>query len=402
MQNVPPIDIGPAELDNLDSISPDDAQAEQVRGKHFLPGTLRIHLLKHGWALTTVGVVAFVFALSFAQKFLIPLIFSIFIAYTLNPLVKTLQRLKMPRVVATSILMGGILLAIGMHINSLVEEFDSILVQLPDVTHRISAELTNNRYGQATLIEKVQNAATELEKATTQSTGNKVDQRKFAPAPDQPVFKLREWLFLGSMNLLGFLGQVTMVLFLVFFLLLSGDMFKRKLVRLAGPSLNKKKITVLILNHINSSIQRYMFMLLVTNSLVGIFSWIAFRIIGLDNAGAWAVTSSFLHVIPYFGTVLIAIVTGLAAFMQFGSLSTALLVAGVSLGVTTFVGVFVTTWMTGRIAKMNPAAIFIALLFWGWLWGAWGLLLGVPIIVLVKVISEHVDGMGMIAELLGN
>jgi predicted PurR-regulated permease PerM len=409
MQKIPLVEIGPIEPENLDPISePDgttesnDTQTQSVRDKHYLPGTLRIHLLKHGWALTTVGVVAFVFALSFSQKFLIPLIFSIFIAYTLNPLVRTLQRLKLPRIVATSILLGGILLAIGMHVNSLVEEFDSILVQLPDVTHRISAELVSNRYGQATLIEKVQNAATELEKATTQSSGTKVEQRKLVPTPDQPVFKLREWLFLGSMNLLGFLGQAAMVLFLVFFLLLSGDMFKRKLVKLAGPSLNKKKMTVLILNHINSSIQRYMFMLLVTNSLVGILSWVAFRIIGLDNAGAWAVTSSFLHVIPYFGTVLIAIMTGLAAFMQFGSLSTALLVAGVSIGVTTFVGVFVTTWMTGRIAKMNPAAIFIALLFWGWLWGAWGLLLGVPIIVLVKVISEHVDGMGIIAELLGN
>ena len=143
-------------------------------------------------------------------------------------------------------------------------------------------------------------------------------------------------------------------------------------------------------------------MLLVANSLVGIFSWIAFRIVGLDNAGAWALTSSFLHIIPYFGTVLIAVVTGLAAFMQFNSLSMALMVVGVSLGITTFVGVFVTTWMTGKIAKMNPAGVFIALLFWGWLWGTWGLLLGIPIIVLVKVISEHVEGMETIAELLGD
>jgi len=80
----------------------------------------------------------------------------------------------------------------------------------------------------------------------------------------------------------------------------------------------------------------------------------------------------------------------------------ALMVVGVSLGITTFVGVFVTTWMTGKIAKMNPAGVFIALLFWGWLWGTWGLLLGIPIIVLVKVISEHVEGMETIAELLGD
>jgi predicted PurR-regulated permease PerM len=60
----------------------------------------------------------------------------------------------------------------------------------------------------------------------------------------------------------------------------------------------------------------------------------------------------------------------------------------------------VTTWMTGKIAKMNPAAVFIGLLFWGWLWGVWGLLLGVPIIVVVKVIAEHVEDMEPVAELL--
>jgi predicted PurR-regulated permease PerM len=93
--------------------------------------------------------------------------------------------------------------------------------------------------------------------------------------------------------------------------------------------------------------------------------------------------------------------TGVAAFMQFGSISMGVLAAGVSLSIATLVGTFVTTWMTGRIAKMNPAAVFISLLFWGWLWGIWGLLLGIPIIVIVKVISEHVEGLQSVAELLG-
>lgn len=405
LHQVPSITKEPTIMENMESIIPTDGpentQAEPARRKNSPFGTLHIKLLKHGWALTTVGIVAFVFALSFSQKFLIPLIFSILIAYTLNPLVSILQRLKLPRIVATSILMGGILLAIGMHVGSLIAEFESILVQIPGLTHRVSAELRNTQDGQATLIEKVQDAAAELEKATTQSAGNQLAPRKVA-GTDQPVIQLREWLVLGSMNLLGFLGQATMVLFLVFFLLLSGDMFKRKLVRLAGPTLNKRRITVSILNHINTSIQRYMFMLLITNSLVGILCWIAFKLVGLDNAGAWALTSGAVHVIPYFGTVLIVVTTGLAAFMQFNSLSSAFMVAGISLGITTFVGVFVTTWMTGRIARMNPAAVFIALLFWGWLWGAWGLLLGIPIIVVIKVISEHIEEMGAIAELLGD
>jgi len=99
----------------------------------------------------------------------------------------------------------------------------------------------------------------------------------------------------------GALGQAIMVLFLTFFLLVGGDTFKRKLVRLTGPSLSNKKITVQILDDINDSIQKYMFMMLATNVLVGLLVWFAFAWIGLENAGAWAVAAGFLHVIPYLG-----------------------------------------------------------------------------------------------------
>jgi len=348
-----------------------------------------------------MGTAGFLFILSFSQKFLIPLVFSIFIAYTLNPLVCMLQRMKIPRFFATSLLMIGIVSAIGLHISSLVAEFDAILIQLPDVTRKISAEMARDQIGKATMMQKMQVAANELEKATNQATIGKMEIKKSIDS-EPSAFKLRDWLFAGSMTLMGFMGQAIMVLFLIFFLLLSGDTFKRKLVNFAGPSLIKKKVTVQILSDINSSIQRYMFMLLVTNTLVGLLDWIAFTLIGLRNAGAWAVAGAMLHVIPYFGSIVAGGATGAAALMQFDSISEALLVASVSMGISTFVGILITTWMTGRIAKMNAAAVFVALLFWGWLWGVWGLLLGVPIIVLIKVVSEHVEGMKAIAELLGD
>src|SRR6202035_622694 len=123
-----------------------------------------------------------------------------------------------------------------------------------------------------------------------------------------------------------------------------------------------------IRDHINDSIQKYMFMLLTTNLVVALLAWIAFRWIGLENAGAWAAAAGLLHIVPYLGPCATAVATGMAAFMQFGSLA-----------IATVVGTFVTTWMTGRIANLNPAAVFISLLFWGWLWGVWGMLLSIPI-----------------------
>jgi predicted PurR-regulated permease PerM len=138
-----------------------------------------------------------------------------------------------------------------------------------------------------------------------------------------------------------------------------------------------------------------------TNALVAALAWMVFRWIGLENAGAWAVASGVLHLIPYLGPGVTGAAVGMAAFMQFDSFPMAFLVCGASLAIATLVGTFVTTWMTGRIAKMNAAAVFISLLFWGWLWGIWGMLLGIPIVVICKAVSEHIDELQPVAELLG-
>ena len=361
-----------------------------------------IHVNARGLALTILATVAFVFALRAAQRFFIPLTFGIFIAYTLSPLVDALQRLRIPRVIATTMVMLSMLTIIVTQVSSLHTEFDAILDQLPVATRKFSTEMSKLQYGQNGLMQKMQTAATEIEKVTSQATTGTSSSVKKTAVNEAPVLKLRELLLAGSLGIMDLLGQAVMMLFLIFFLLLSGDKFKRKLVKITGPSLTQKRITVQILSKINTSVQQYMFMLLITNGMLALLTWIAFHLIGLENAGAWALTSGLLHVIPYFGSLLMAMAACLIAYVQFGTVSMALLVAGVSIAIATLVGTMVTTWMTGRITQMNAAAVFISLLFWGWLWGAWGLLLGVPIIVIVKVVSEHVDGMQAVAELLSD
>jgi predicted PurR-regulated permease PerM len=355
-----------------------------------------------GIALMILATVAFVFALQWAQKFFIPLIFSILISYTLNPVVVWLERMKIPRIVGTTLVLITLLCGAAAVTNSLRTEFQSILVRLPDAVLQISRAITKAQSGQPSTMQQMQATATEIEKATNQAAGVRPSSRQ-VPIPvvvARPTFKIQEWLWAGSMGAVGFIGQSTIVIFLVFFLVLSGDSFKRKLVKITGPSLSSKKITVKVLDDINKSIQSYMFMLLVTNVLLVLLLWIIFLWIGLENAGAWAVAAGCLHLIPYFGPLIITVATGLTAFIQFESLSKMFLVSGASLAVAVLVGTFITTWMTGRIAKMNAAAVFIGLLFWGWLWGIWGLVLGIPIIVMVRVVSEHVDGMQSVAELL--
>lgn len=145
-----------------------------------------------------------------------------------------------------------------------------------------------------------------------------------------------------------------------------------------------------------------MLTLLMANVLLGVLTWLAFRLVGLDNAGAWAVAAGVLHFIPYLGPALTAVATGMAAFMQFESLSMAMLVAASSLIIAMLVGMVLVTWMCGKISNMNTTAVFVALLFWGWLWGIWGLLFAIPITGMVKVFSERVEDLRPVAELLSD
>jgi predicted PurR-regulated permease PerM len=400
------------------TLSPEDAAREAglLNGEEAPTGDepgaqhgvlrLPIHVNARGMSLGILATVAFVFALQWAKNFLVPLLLGIFIAYTLSPVVRWLERWHVKRAIGATLVTAAILVGMALTVQRVQGEFFNIIDELPSLTHKVTRLITQASDGQPSTIQQVQAAAAEIEQAAANAGSDArraLQPKRPAPssAPGASNFRVMDWLLAGSVGLASFVSQATMVVFLVFFLLLAGDTFKRKLVKLTGPSLTRKKVTVHILEDINTSIQNYMFMLLVTNTLLALLMWGVLRMIGLENAGAWAIFSGVVHIMPYFGPLLIASATGLVAFFQFESLRMVILVAGASLAIATLVGMVVTTWMTGKIAKMNPAAVFVSLLFWGWLWGMWGLLLGVPVVVVVKVVAERVEGMEVVAELLG-
>jgi predicted PurR-regulated permease PerM len=254
----------------------------------------------------------------------------------------------------------------------------------------------------ASTLNKVQQVAKDLEQVTTgPAEAAQKATRVTRVQIEQAGPKFQDYLWSGSVSALAGIGQALMVVFLVIFLLISGNMFKRKLVKIIGDTLSEKKITVQILDEIDNQIQRYMLALLLSNALLGIATWLTFVAMGMQQAGAWGITAGLLHIIPYFGPSLVAGATGLAGFLQFGTLSMALAVGGSTLIIATLIGMGLTTWLLGRAARMNSASVFIGLLFWGWIWGLWGLLLGIPILVIVKVISDHIEGLAPVAELLG-
>jgi predicted PurR-regulated permease PerM len=156
-----------------------------------------------------------------------------------------------------------------------------------------------------------------------------------------------------------------------------------------------------ILEEIDVQIQRYLLVTLVSNTLIGVCTWLAFQALGMEQASVWGFAAGVLHFMPYLGPALIALASGVAAFMQFGSPLNALAVAGASLLVAGVVGVMFMTWLQSHFAHMNAAVLFIALLFFGWMWGVWGLLLSAPLITIAKVVCDRIKSLKPVGELLG-
>lgn len=352
-------------------------------------------------ALVVIMTLAIIYTLNWAQSFIITMLLGILLSYTLNPLVIRLEQLKVPRPIGSTLVILAVIGAVIYSGYALHSQAQSILSKLPEATTKLTSQFVNKKGAPLTNFQKMQIAANQVEKATSGVNAGAQKKQIMHVVIDERKFDISDYLWRGSLGFAGFVGEAITMIFLAYFLLLSGDTFKRKLVKLTGPSLSRKKITVNMLDQINYSIQKYMYMLVVTNVMVGLMMWIALRLFGLENAGAWSVAGGLLHIVPYFGPAAIAALTGMAAYMQFDSAIMAFIIAGTSVLIATIVGIFVTTWMTGRIAKMNAAAIFVSLLFFAWLWGVWGMLLGIPIIVIMKVICEHVEHLQPIAEILG-
>jgi predicted PurR-regulated permease PerM len=239
------------------------------------PLTASLAIEVQGLALRIIATVALIYALNWAQSFLISLLLEILLAYTLNPLVEWLGKIRVPRLIATTLVMAIVISGILFGAYSLSGQIQSIIIQLPEAASKLSAELLRNQKGSSSNMQKMQNAASTLEKATSAVSGTLPVQHTKHIIIDTSPFKVGNFLWSGSKSTFAFIGEMIMIIFLAYFLLLSGDSFKRKLVRLTGPSLTKRKITVNILDEINASIQNYMLMLIVTNVLVGLLTWAA-------------------------------------------------------------------------------------------------------------------------------
>jgi predicted PurR-regulated permease PerM len=368
------------------------------------PSVLRTPVSVYSFSLAIITVLAVIFLLQWARAIFIPLMLGVMISYALYPPVNLMQKWRIPRAIGAAVLLLGIVGGTGALVYSLSDDAVKLIETLPDAAQKIRLARLNERGTSEGTMGNVQKAATQLEQAANETV---------APAPavprgvtrvqiEKPKLNVNEYLWMGTMSAVGFAGQLAIVLFLAYFMLVSGDTFRRKLVKISGPALSKKKITLRVLDEITDQIQRYLLVQIFTNILVGVVTWLAFLWIGLEHAAIWGIAAGVFNTVPYLGPVIVTGGTALVAFLQFGTIGMALLVSGISLAITSLEGYLLTPWLIGRTGRMSPVVVFIGVLFWGWLWGVWGLLLGVPIIMIIKAVCDRVEDLAPIGELLGD
>lgn len=359
------------------------------------------HISVRSVALTTLAIAAAMAVLYWAREVFIPIVLSILIAYALEPIVRALTRVRLPRAVAAALVMVLLTGGTGYLAYSLSDDAAEVVAELPDAAIQIR-EIMRRQRGEPGAIQQVQEAAEQLQRTADEAAGPNPAPRGVQRVQiEQPTINVREYLSWGSASAVAFVGQATLIVFFVFFLLVSGDLFKRKLVKLAGPRLDRKKITVQILDEINLQIERFLLVRVVTSVVVALATWMAFTMVGLAQAGVWALAAGVFNSVPYLGPIIVAAGTLVVAFLQFDSLGVALYVAGISLVITSIEGWLLTPWLTSRTARTNEVAVFIGLIFWSFVWGIWGTLLAVPMLVAFKAICDRVDDLKAMGELLG-
>jgi predicted PurR-regulated permease PerM len=351
--------------------------------------------------LILLVIFAAIFILDWAQAVFIPLVLGLIVSYALGPVVDRLERHAIPRGLSAAVLLIAIVAGAGAAALSLRDEAIKLIETLPEAVQKIEEGFRKEFAGPGRTIEKVQRAAEEIESVTAGAAPQRPPPGVTRVQIEKPKPGLREYLLTNVAGAGVAIGIGLIVLFLAFFLLASGDAFRRKWLRLSGPTLSRKKITLQVMDEIRAQIQRYLGVQVLTSVIVGVTSGLAFWAIGLESAAVWGVVAGVLNLVPYLGAVIITVGTALVAFLQFGNASMTLAVAAISLAINTVEGYWLNPWLAGRASHMNNVVVFSSLLFWGWLWGGWGLVLGLPIMMVIKAVCDNVEDYKPIGEFMG-
>ncbi|WP_394130664.1 AI-2E family transporter [Marinobacter nauticus] len=353
-------------------------------------------------SLIVLTSIASLYFIDWAQPVLLPLVVAVLISYALDPLVATLDRIHIPRPLGAALVLCALIAILAAASVPLKQEAMAMLDKIPQAIKELQREDASASEDEESIMEKAQIAAKQIEETAEKSQEGPAVQAGVTPVRlvDEPM-DVRDYVIRNSPATLVLISQMFSVLLLVFFLLSVGKLYRRKIVRISGPSFRRMRKAARIMNELHHQVRRFLFVMVISALFVGILTWLAFLLLGVEQAALWGVVAGIASGVPYLGPFLVLVGSGVAAFLQFGELNTAVIVALTSLVITSIQGNLLMPWLTSYVSSLNAVAIFIGLLFWGWLWGPVGLIVATPILMIAKSVCDHVVNFRPVGELLG-
>jgi predicted PurR-regulated permease PerM len=342
-------------------------------------------------ALTGLFILACFYTLYFARDFFFPIVLAVVFMFLLSPLVRGLKRARIPEAVGAAV----VILSLFALLAGIFYQFAGPVTQwmqtLPAIGQKLQGEL--RRFEKP--LGQVTKAGEQMQRLTTLGPA---DQKK---APQQVEIKqpgLIDGIFSRTTS---FLFGLMVVVILLYFLLASGDLFLRKLIHVL-PRFQDKRKAVQIAREVEDNISTYLLTVAIINACLGTAGGVVFWLLGMPDPWLWGALAAVMNFIPYLGALSVICITGVVAAATFPSLGHALLVPGAYLALSIIEGNFVNPWIVGRRLTLNPVVIFLALTFWGWLWGIPGALLAVPMLAMFKIFCDHIEPLAPIGEFLGH
>jgi predicted PurR-regulated permease PerM len=348
-----------------------------------------------------MAILALVIFLRYAAALMIPLALGLLISSALNPVVAWLERVGVRRLAGTSLVLVAVTAALGFGLYSLRGQAADVLQDVPTAARRVRQSIEKGE-GTHDLLGDLRRAIREVQRTTTAAgTGTTPPATTSTAteangAPSGAGTSLLVW---GSSSLLTLVGDVVIIFFLAFFVLLGGPGFRVRIIAAAGE---ERRTTGEILDDISWQVQRFLLVRVVTSIIVGIVTWIALALMGVEQAMFWGFAAGLFNSIPYFGPVIVSGGLAVVGLIQFGTVGKAVQIAFVALVITSLEGWLITPPLMGKAARMNAITVFGGLLIWSWIWGVGGTILAVPMLAALKACCDHIAGLRPVGRLMGD
>jgi predicted PurR-regulated permease PerM len=340
-------------------------------------------------ALSGLFILAAFYTLYFARDFLLPIVLALLFNLLLSPLVRGLKRLHIPSPLGAAVVILAVLGTFGWGVYQLSGPAYDWMMRAPQSFRKVEGRLRELKRP----VQSIGKATEQVEKMAQVAPAGAAAPTVAVTAPSLGARILSRATDLGA--------STAITIILLFFLLASGDMFLRKLIKVL-PSLADKKRAVEIARQVETDISAYLSTVAMINTGLGLAVWLAMALLGLPNPLLWGVMVALTNFIPYLGALTCYVVFAVLGFLTFPDFAHALMPVGAFLVLNVLEAYLVTPMVLGHRLTLNPVVVFLSLTFWSWLWGIPGAILAVPITVVGKILCDHIAPLAPLGEFLGD